>query len=393
MGKDLRGKDLGPGFEQLPSGTYRFRYRLPDGTRIPLLGSDLKALRKAAGKIQEKLDDGNYVDPGLSNITLDEWFKSWLPKRDIDESSRSWYAQKYRLYVKPYLGNRPLRTIHPEDVEGWLLDLKRAGKSPATRRHAFRTLSACLGERGAEASRGRLPQGNPCRRHLCPEVGDAPWYRLDEGTEFQRLLDSVGGLKEASQRPMSEFWKQQHRALITTLAFTALRFGEIAALRRYHVNPLQRTMFVERAVTEVQPEPDYGIVGGVIEDAPKSGKTRTIPWLPDEAMDALNWQLDNATGADPNSLIWTGPRGGQLKHNNWHKRVWLPTVQRAGLAGVRPHDLRHSAASWLVERGVPMRAIQELLGHASLQMTERYVHVGETFVRAELMRAYGATGS
>jgi integrase len=391
LGKDLAGKELGPNYLQLPSGLYRFRYYDTAGDRQSLTNRTLKQLRTDAGNISSDISRGRYQDPALSQITLDVWFNKWIREHSGDLSTRSFYAQKYRLYIKPYLGKKRLCDLTVYEVTTWLGQLKRKGTiSGSTQFHAYRTLSACLGYKGADGA-GRLPQGTPCRKGMAPKHDTGEWYLLDEATEFQRLLECVGGEHEDGQRPMSEFWKQQHRQLIITLAFTALRFGEIAALRRYNVNPLGRTLQVEHGATYVSAEPDYDIVGGVVEDAPKGGGARTIPWLPDQAMDALNWQLDNATREDPESYVWTGPRGGQLKHNNWHRRVWLPTVQRAGLEGVRPHDLRHSAASWMHARGVSIKALQELLGHSSRQVTERYIHINSDQVAAELRAAYGVT--
>ena len=63
-------------------------------------------------------------------------------------------------------------------------------------------------------------------------------------------------------------------------------------------------------------------------------------------------------------LIFRAAQGGQLRHQNWHPRVWLPAVARAGLEPPpRIHDLRHSHVSWLVAAGVPLPVIQRRIGH------------------------------
>lgn len=81
--------------------------------------------------------------------------------------------------------------------------------------------------------------------------------------------------------------------------------------------------------------------------------------------------------ADPNALVFTAPGGGALRLTNFRRRVWVPAVQAAGLPErVRIHELRHTCASLLIARGAHPKAIQEHLGHSSIQVTiDRYGHL------------------
>ena len=56
--------------------------------------------------------------------------------------------------------------------------------------------------------------------------------------------------------------------------------------------------------------------------------------------------------------------------------------KRAGIKDFRIHDLRHTCASWLVSAAVPLRVVQEMLGHSSIQMTERYAHLAPENLKA-----------
>jgi integrase len=58
------------------------------------------------------------------------------------------------------------------------------------------------------------------------------------------------------------------------------------------------------------------------------------------------------------------------------KRAWAKVTDKAGLPGLRIHDLRHTVASWAVARGVSLPTIAKLLGHASTASTQRYAHLG-----------------
>jgi hypothetical protein len=80
---------------------------------------------------------------------------------------------------------------------------------------------------------------------------------------------------------------------------------------------------------------------------------------------------------DPQAFVFTAPKGGQLRHNNFYQRLFCPALARAGLpAQVRFHDLRHTCAALLIAQGAHPKAIQVHLGHSSIQVTmDRYGHL------------------
>ena len=69
------------------------------------------------------------------------------------------------------------------------------------------------------------------------------------------------------------------------------------------------------------------------------------------------------------------PIGGQLvrRADNW---AWKKALKRAGIENFRWHDLRHTWASWHVQRGTPLNVLQELGGWESVEMVRRYAHLG-----------------
>jgi integrase len=80
-----------------------------------------------------------------------------------------------------------------------------------------------------------------------------------------------------------------------------------------------------------------------------------------------------------------------LRGDGLYKYFWLPTLRRLGLPHVRLYEARHSAATMLLESGVPMRVVQELWGHSSMTVTaDVYSHVTPAFKRqaAEALEAY-----
>jgi integrase len=71
------------------------------------------------------------------------------------------------------------------------------------------------------------------------------------------------------------------------------------------------------------------------------------------------------------------------------RQGWDRARAKAGMPGVRFHDLRHTYASWLVQAGAPMMAIRDLLGHASLATTSRYAHLATRHLRAAVRKIAG----
>ncbi|QDU67913.1 site-specific tyrosine recombinase [Engelhardtia mirabilis] len=126
----------------------------------------------------------------------------------------------------------------------------------------------------------------------------------------------------------------------------------------------------------------------------KGDKTRIVP-LGLRAADALLGWIESGRpqlkGAVARREVFLGSRGAPLtREGAW--RIVKTRAREAGLnADVSPHTLRHSFASHMVEAGADLRTVQELLGHASIQTTQRYTHLDGEKVRA-LHRLYHPRG-
>jgi integrase len=123
------------------------------------------------------------------------------------------------------------------------------------------------------------------------------------------------------------------------------------------VDPLRRRLNVARSVTEV--------AGRMVFGEPKSHHARSVP-VPRGLAEEL---AAACVRKRPDDLIFTAPEGGVLMLRNWRRRVFEPAAQVAGLDGLTPHGLRHTAASLAVAAGANVKAVQRMLGHASAVMT------------------------
>jgi integrase len=145
--------------------------------------------------------------------------------------------------------------------------------------------------------------------------------------------------------------------IVRLLAYTGLRWGELAALRVRHVDLDRRRLVVAESVTEVN--------GRAVFGTPKSHQRRSVP-LPRFLVEPMAAQLARS-GRD--ELVFTSPGGRVLRNNNFRRRVFDCAAESVGLTGLTLHELRHTAASLAVAEGANVKAVQRMLGHASAAMT------------------------
>ena len=144
--------------------------------------------------------------------------------------------------------------------------------------------------------------------------------------------------------------------MILTGLRAGLPQGELIGLRWEDVDLVARRLVVRQAIVR-------GMVG-----TPKSGKKREVPLSP-ELRDALKSHR-HRRGA----YVFCSVDGSPFTKGATKWPLWR-SCRRAGIRRIGWHCLRHSFASHLVMRGVPLKAVQELMGHATIDMTMRYAHL------------------
>ena len=163
--------------------------------------------------------------------------------------------------------------------------------------------------------------------------------------EVEELLEAASGDEPAASRD---------RALLELLYATGLRVAELVALDWS----------------------DVDLKGRVLRALGKGGKERMVPFGRPAAEALRVWRERRASLPDPEGVaLFVNLRGGRLTDRSVRRIVDDRVAATAAARGVHPHTLRHTFATHLLERGADLRAIQELLGHASLATTQRYTHV------------------
>ena len=158
-----------------------------------------------------------------------------------------------------------------------------------------------------------------------------------------------------------------YRALVLLGAYCGLRLGEMLALRRSRVDLLHRRIEVVATLYEIGRE--------LIENPPKTkAGQRSVP-LPRVVVDALEQHLAAQPGG-PDDYLFRAPKGGPVRVAAWRYRAWAPAVNRAGLAPLRAHDLRHTAVALWIAAGASPNEIATRAGHSSVvTVLDRYGHL------------------
>jgi integrase len=140
----------------------------------------------------------------------------------------------------------------------------------------------------------------------------------------------------------------------------------MTALRVSDVDLSRKRVDIRRAFSDVG--------GRLVLGTPKSSRShRTVP-LPGFLATELAGHLANK---EPSALVFTTDTGTPLRLSNWKRKVFTPARQAAKLdSRLRLHDLRHTAASLMIQAGYPPKMVQEILGHASITTTlDLYGHL------------------
>ena len=166
------------------------------------------------------------------------------------------------------------------------------------------------------------------------------------------------------------------RTMVLVAMRTGLRIGELRGLHWEDVDHQRGEIRVRRT--------DPG-VGGMKSNEPKGRKHRTVP-LTSDAFMALSDSLDRMTGPVWPSFDSRRRRSGRSRSESCCAKAMERMTAAAGIQTCSWHTLRHTYASHLVMRGVPLRVVQALLGHSSITQTEAYAHLAPDFAFHDAVR-------
>ena len=292
-------------------------------------------------EINSEFVTGTYVAPEAGKISVAQVYGSWAASQGhISAKTATTRRNVWKSRVEPQWGEVAVVDVKTSGVKAWVASMVAEGAGVPTIENAFGVLRQVM---GATLEDNRIAR-NPCDGVRLPKRQHADRGYLSHA-QVAALADTVS----------------RQGDVVRFLAYTGLRWGEMAALRLCDFDMLRRRVNVSRSVTES---------GGLVWSPPKSWERRSVPF-PAALADELAALM---VGKSRDDLVFTDMRGGVLRNSNWRARVFDPAVKICQKAddtfpSITPHDLRHTAASLAVSAGANVKAVQRMLGHAKASMT------------------------
>lgn len=319
----------------------RYRKRSPENSRLGALAYEATIRQRLArGEPSDNAAACACEEPLFEEFAL-KWFEQYvLPNNKFSEQRNRGYILRNSLV--PFFGKKRPTEITSQLIEQYKTTKIRDGLKNKTLRNHLSLLNRCL----ATAYEWLELDGGPPKIKW-PKSAPIEMDFLSFG-ECEALLSAAGGIDYE---------------MILTAVRTGLRQGELKGLQ-------WRSIDWENRIIAVRYSRD-DLTGTLVP--PKSNRIRYIP------MDADVYEMLYRRKKDV-GYVFLAALGQPFDHRSITRRLRI-VCERAGLRRIGWHTLRHTFASHLVMRGVPLTAAKELMGHTSITTTMRYSHLAPSILR------------
>lgn len=386
MGKDLNGKELGPGITQRKDGRYEGKYIDRMGKRKSIYNLKLSVLKKELTDIKYEITHGIYSSN--PTLTLDKWFEIWIKEYKegtVKESTQSAYEYTYK-HISKEIGFMKLQDIKP-------LHLQKIINNLSENEYAFSTIKLTRITMHAifdQAVENGFILKNPASKTKLPQ----------DTTKEKRVLSVSEQELFLKYSPISVYSKVFELALQT-----GMRSGELGGLKWEDIDFENKKIQIRRTLHFSHKHQKF------ILTTPKSKASIRIIPLTEEAIKILKErraeQLRQKLISDCwnkekcfNDLVFSTKNGrpcGHATFNNAIKSI-LTKINNdirfdAKINGIDPvliesfsmHSLRHTFATRAFEKGMKPKVVQEIMGHTTLSVTtDLYMHTTQEHLFEEM---------
>lgn len=301
---------------------------------------------------EAEIKRGDWLDPDAGKVAFGVYAETWINDHVLKPRTVELYRGLLKNHLVPTFGDVDLADIQDADIRRWRKERLDSGRrqarpfGPVTVAKAYRLLHAIM---NTAVGDGKVRR-NPCRIKGAGEEHSDERPVVPIGTLVE-LLDQV---------------PPRYRALLLLATFANLRFGELASLRRRHVDLDACVVRVVRSTAELDD-------GTLIDGDPKSQAGTRMVSFAREIVPELRWHLECFAQAGDNGLVFIGPMGGWLRRSNFRK-FWHQAREAVGLPELHFHDLRHTGNTMAAAQGASLRELMERMGHSSPRAALIYLH-------------------
>lgn len=386
---------------------------------------------------------GTWRDPHAGRVNLADYAATWLDSRtNLAPSTRRTYRAGLLRWVLPdlgqgiHLGAMTLDELTPAHVRRWFTRAGELAEQAATSRAAATSATTGTHTHPARAwgrahgwqvaDTGRLSpalltawqQATEQEQSRTAGTGRRPGSSSQLGTDAARpgavaacnayrvlrallnaairdglltanpcTIEGAGIVRHQERTPatpeqvaqLAEAMPTELAPAVLVAAWSGLRFGELFALARRHIDVTHGSIRVERALNRSR---QFG-------PTKTASSVRTV-WLPGFVAEALAEHLAQRVGPEPDALLWTSEHGAPIRHAHVSKH-YRRAARVIGRDDLRWHDLRHTGATLAYGAGGTVRDVQRRLGHATARAAMIYAHAadnGDQLLAARLDVAY-----
>ncbi len=322
-----------------------------NGKRIrqTVYGTTKRDVTEQLTKLQNQRLDGSLIARERLTVAslIERWLASWA------NNLRPISVQRYRdcadKFIIPAIGQMDIGKVRPVNIRGILDAMAARGSGSRQRLYVFQTIRRCFNV----AVKLELMARNPCASVDSPKV---PRRQIAALTPEQAngIIAAVHGTR----------WE----ALFMLALSTGLRMGELFALAWDDVDFDRGILMVRHSLEEIK--------GRLTIKEPKSDSGRRSIRLDPKDVAILREHRQRLGQLAFEAYVFVDTNGGLLRQSNFSRTVWYPVRKAAGIEHVRFHDLRHSAASFMLRAGIHPKIAQERLGHSTIRLTlDTYSHL------------------
>jgi integrase len=298
-----------------------------------------------------------FLDP--KGLKVAEYLESWLSdtaRYQVSEGTFERYERTCRNHLLPFFARLKLRDLSAAHVRAFKARKIEEGLNPNTVGVMQGVLSVALNQ---AVDDGLLPSNPAARVKKAALRGESPMRALSN-EEASRLISAAEGTRD--------------EALITLALRTGMRQGELAALRWEDLDLSEKGSVAVRRSADTRTRTRVSTTKTGEERRVGIG-ARTVAVLKAHKKRQLEERMAASSWADP-GLVFPNTKGKVRRRDSVMRSLRKRLAEADLPAGIRFHDLRHTAATLAIKQGIPIPTVSKMLGHSDPAMTlRRYAHV------------------